>query len=122
MADEIVQLDKCLECGSDIRENTQFCYNCGKSLVIETVPDPVVEATANEESVNDEIGQPPVSEGAEKRATAALERKRSRQGQRRPTKFVWVEPGQTANLVYILVCLIVFILAAVLVFLTTILK
>ena len=118
MAEEIEIQEKCLECGSDIRDNTQFCYNCGKSLVIETVPDTVINESNSEELVQSPI----VDDAAEKRASAALERKRSRQGQRRPTKIVWEEPGAAANRLYLLVCILIFIVAAALVFVTTILK
>ena len=118
MPDEIQIQEKCLECGSDIRDNTQFCYNCGKSLVLETAPDPIVEETLDEKLV-----QPPsATDSAEKRASAALERKRSRQGQRRPTKIVWEEPGEQANRLYLLFCLLVFVAAAALVVLTTVVK
>lgn len=86
--------------------------------MIETASEP--EFPENEAS---DIEQPPLSnDRAEKRATAALERKRSRQGQRRPTKVVWEEPSNVANRLYLLFCLLVFVVAAALVFVTTILK
>lgn len=33
MAKTLVEKEICKECGADVRPNTAFCYNCGKSVV-----------------------------------------------------------------------------------------
>jgi hypothetical protein len=35
MAETLVEKRVCKECGADVRPNTAFCYNCGKSISFE---------------------------------------------------------------------------------------
>jgi hypothetical protein len=37
MAETLVENQVCNACGVDVRENALFCYNCGSSVVLETV-------------------------------------------------------------------------------------
>lgn len=120
MAEAVLEKAVCMSCGSDVRDGTYYCYACGKAVVTE--PD---EPTVLEDSNNAPIADDLVTSNARKSgklATAAAERKRSRVGQRKPKQVVWEEPGAASNRVFILFCLLIFIFAGIVVFLTVFLK
>ncbi|MBL8181409.1 MAG: hypothetical protein JNL64_07315 [Blastocatellia bacterium] len=131
MAEALSTLERCAECDADVREGTQFCYNCGKSVLVpqpdpeevkvdsealETVPetDEIVSADDTKDLEN--------ADKAARRASAALERKRSRVSSKRQTKVVWEAPGPSADRVYLLICILLFVIAVAVVALTTFLK
>src|SRR5262245_38888795 len=99
MAETIVDKPTCKNCGADVRENTQFCYNCGKSIdgsaetePEENVPPTVQEVEANTKAALDDLAakfkvdEPPEEK---KLARAAEERKRARVERRRPREYRW---------------------------------
>lgn len=128
MAEAVLEKAICKSCGVDVREGTQFCYNCGKP-VANTIGrvhlDDTVEEKINDkgsssgDSVTVEIVK---DDKAERLAAAATERKRSRVGQRKPKRVVWEVPGQTSNRIFILVCVLIAVMAASIVFLMLFVK
>lgn len=120
MAEAILEKAVCFTCGADVREGTQFCYNCGK---------PITNGLASTESDNFDKDQNKVdiseprsernekNDKADKLVAAASERKRSRVGQRKPKKVVWEEPGSMSNRIFVLVCVLIAVIAASIVFL-----
>ena len=58
MAETLVEKEICKECGVDVRPNTAFCYNCGKSVVVE---DP--ETNREDEASDAWFGETLISEG-----------------------------------------------------------
>lgn len=120
MAEAILEKAVCFSCGADVREGTQFCYNCGK---------PITNGLALNESdsFDTDLEKVDISElrseknekddKADKLAAAASERKRSRVGQRKPKKVVWEEPEPMSNRIFVLVCILIAVIAALIVFL-----
>ncbi|HMT09443.1 MAG TPA: zinc ribbon domain-containing protein [Pyrinomonadaceae bacterium] len=124
MVDEVLTMERCAECDAEVREGTQFCYNCGKSVLLPE-SEPVTEDIVLDEQAPEKPDDTAELENADKaarRASAALERKRSRVSSKRQTKVVWVEPGPAADRVYLLVCILLFVIAVAVVALTTFLK
>ena len=120
MAETVLEKNAvCVECGSEVREGTQFCYACGKPVATETSDEAVVGA---EETVAATENTDSKAEKSEKLASAAAERKRSRSGQRKPKQVVWEEPGAASNRLFMLLCVLIFVLAAGVVFLTVFIK
>ncbi len=124
MADDQKLLEKCAECGVDVREGTAFCYNCGKSVVEEIKDDPVAEQDAVPEADEtvDENAKLDEADSSARRASAALERKRSRVGTKKKTKVVWETPGPSADRIYFLLSVLLFVIALAVVAFTTFLK
>ncbi len=117
MAQAILDKEICKSCGADVRDGTQYCYACGKSVIAESEAEKLVRGVSDSlplEESSDNKGK--------KLATAASERKRSRGGQRKPKQIVWEEPGTGSNRIYILVCVLIFIIAGAVVFLTVFMK
>ena len=119
MAKAIIEKLECISCGADVRDGTQFCYACGKPVAHETVVNSEIDAgdlstdsTAVAETI--EIK----TERTERLATAAAERRKLRTRQRKPKQLVWEEPGESSNRVFVLVCLLIFLFAALIVFFT----
>lgn len=131
MANAALTMEKCAECEAEVREGTQFCYNCGTSVLIQQ-PDseeaeteseaPETEPEAAETEAADYTKELENADKAARRASAALERKRSRVSSKRQTKVVWEAPGPSADRVYLLVCVLLFVIAVAIVALTTFLK
>jgi len=38
MAETLVEKDICASCGSTVRQDSSFCYNCGESIIPEPLP------------------------------------------------------------------------------------
>lgn len=122
MIETVPEKALCASCGVDVREGTQFCYNCGKPVtngILEKVNN-LEKVDVTNESISDKNQKP--SEKAEKLATAAAERKKSRIGQRKPKKVVWEEPSQLSNSLFVLFCLLIAVISAGLVFLMVFVK
>ena len=120
MAESVLEKNAvCVECGSEVREGTQFCYACGKPVATESSDEAVIEA---EETVAATENNDSMTERSEKLASAAARRKKSRSGQRKPKRVVWEEPGESANRLFMLLCLLIFVIAVGVVFLTVFIK
>lgn len=123
MADDVKLLEKCAECGVDVREGTVFCYNCGKSVVAEAeVPQSETEPEIQPEETADDTAKLEEADSSARRASAAIERKRSRVGSKKKTKVVWEAPGPAADRIYLLLCVLLFVIAFAIVALTTFIR
>ncbi len=125
MAEAVLEKAICASCGVDVREGTQFCYNCGKpvpnGLDSTAAPtDPSGNADPGPNVIVDDKNE--TNDKAEKLAAAATERKRSRVGQRKPKKVIWEEPSAASNRIFVLVCLLITVIAGALVFLMVFMK
>ena len=123
MAQEVLDKAVCVSCGADVREGTTFCYACGKLVAKATeVKDKGDEPVRKPVEKIEENPAEPESDKSEKLANAAAERKKSRLGQRKPKKILWEEPGATSNKVFMLVCVLIAVVSAGLVFLMVFVK
>ena len=128
MVEAVLEKAVCAACGVDVRDGTQFCFNCGKPVSNGVVPAAanVDEAVLSDELVSElspgSAEDAEKDEKAEKLAVAAAERKKSRLGQRKPKKVVWEEPSPASNRIFILVSLLITVVAAALVFLMVFVK
>ena len=120
MVEAVAEKPVCAKCGSDVREGTTFCYNCGspvgvpadepidhdKTLVMEP------KAEAPEQSSENSL------DGGDRVKKAAKERKKARVTSRQPVEYRW-EP--VSDLSYpliwaVIVTLIVALAAGLMVF------
>lgn len=117
----------CAHCGVDVRENTQFCYNCGKPVTAEaiesaaeTVP---TDAAGDETELEKTLGvdsEPDSS--SDKLAVAAANRRKARVTHRKPVEMVWEPADEGAYGVFVLITLIIALIAAAIVFIAVYLK
>ena len=125
MADEVLMLEKCASCGVDVRDGTSFCYNCGKSVVAEDLETGENVPSENRDIVDevpDDVEKLAEADRSARRASAAMERKRSRVGTKRQTKVVWVAPTPSADRLYLLLCILLFVVAVAVVAITTFIR
>lgn len=117
----------CESCGADVRENTNFCYNCGKSFAAAEIHEtngsiPIPMPDGGKAALED-LAKRMASEEAEndRLAKAALERKKARVVPKKEKEVAWqqVEPS-SARLFAISV--IIFLLVATIVFFAVYLK
>ena len=107
MTETISEKDLCISCGADVREGTHYCYNCGKPVrapIEDNVRDADIDA-AYETSV-------PTASDPNRVRAAADKRKQSRLAKLQASEYEWKAPGETLNRIYILFCLLVFVLSA----------
>ena len=130
MAETTLEKAVCLSCGADVRDDTTFCYNCGKPL--ERASTTIAEASRNgtteevpiekpDTDLSKELERMRVEEETNSRdrlAMAAAKRKRARTSQRKPRQMVWVSAEESSNIVYILVTIVITATAAGVVLLT----
>lgn len=109
----IVEKENCAACGVEVRENTQFCYNCGAPVnasgaacVVESADELSPESKAALDDLSEKLSS---GSDAEKMAKAASERKQARVSRKRSAEFRWdhdnSEGGRFAILVSILIAL-----------------
>jgi hypothetical protein len=136
MAETALEKATCVFCGAVAREDTAFCYNCGKP--IDSERDGILNGASKNGSLPEEtpIQKPgsdltkdleTVSEGEQLSsqdplAVAAAKRKRARLSQRKPKQVVWISTEESSNLVYILVTLLITAIAAGVVLIAVYLK
>ena len=126
MAEAILEKEVCANCGVEVRPDTQFCYNCGKSVMAQSS-----DGAAKVDSVSPEenesladlekalaASRPVLDDSKSKLETAAAERRRARVGHRKPLEIVWDRPGTDANRIYLLVVLLIFVFVVATVFVT----
>jgi hypothetical protein len=129
----------CAHCGAAVRENTTFCYNCGKRLAPESDVVPSVEIdAANDADLNDESDkafppsaaeikpEKPLSESikvpkAEEEgiSRAAEERKKARTKKRKVKEYRW-QPESGRNELWLLIASVVILALAVVIVLMTV--
>jgi hypothetical protein len=111
MAETIIDKSECSICGADVRENTQFCYNCGKSINDDAAvqPDGATKAEVIEDRAKDALDDLAAklrldeAQSEDKLARAAEERKKARVERRRTKEYRWepVEAGSAIRLVLV---------------------
>ncbi len=125
MPEAIVKNATCSNCGVDVRENTQFCYNCGSSVEVTLPVESPITAESNGLRAANETNSKDALDDLAKRlkeeeltsdklAKAAARRRKAREGQRKtgPKQVVW-EPVDdlSAGLIILLAIMIVAITA-----------
>ena len=125
-----MEKEKCQSCGADVREDTLFCYNCGKSVAAEPTSSDEREIETNgsnsdaiagaDSDADKELARlfridelPP----EDKLASAAAERRKARSSQRRRREIVWESGDESSNRLYVLITLLITVIAAAIVFL-----
>jgi hypothetical protein len=113
----------CGTCGVNVRPDTQFCYNCGKSLEGELGDGERALAPEASKSLADleralAESRPVAVPSRSKREAAAAERRRARSSLRKPVEIAWGPPELGRDLVYPIAALVIFILVLVTVYLT----
>lgn len=104
-----VETPICDICGAEVREGSEFCYNCGGSLgkVVSDEPGPEAIAPAAAESKN--------NGAAAARAKERRGARRRRAANREPIEVVW-EPNEGVSGLYIAAGLVFLVVAATLLF------
>lgn len=102
-----VEIEKatCPTCDAPVRENTQYCYNCGSKTEIAALPETNGAATVddNSKAALDDLADK-LSHGSETEvelANAATERKKARVMHRKRNEFAW-EPSDDSSILAIL--------------------
>lgn len=119
MARAILEKAVCEKCGVNIRENTQFCYNCGSSVVARPVEDSNgsrVDAET-QAALNDLAEKFKIDEVTDdKMAKAAAERKKARIIPRKTKEFVWEPKDEASGRLVFMIALVITVIAMVIVF------
>ncbi|MEP6944425.1 MAG: zinc ribbon domain-containing protein [Acidobacteriota bacterium] len=120
MAEPKLEREVCVNCGAEVRPDTQFCYSCGKSVSkkdaarAEVVP-AQTESSESLAALERALAVSRTEDAVKtKLDTAAVERKRARSGNRKPLEIVWEPLGP--SIVYFIAVAVLFILAAIVVF------
>ncbi|CAN5536538.1 hypothetical protein BH10ACI3_BH10ACI3_01870 [soil metagenome] len=112
-----IEKETCSKCEMPVRENTQFCYNCGSRVTnSENGSEPVVNVAAQAALDDLAVKLKGESDSDEKLAKAAAERKKARVGQRKSKEFVWQPKDDVSSGFVMLVAVVITILAAAIVF------
>ena len=123
MAELVAQKPVCEKCGSDVREGTTYCYNCGAPVAtgIEEAIDPaktlVTESDGHETVAVESTPDRPTA-SKERFKNAAKERKKARVISRKPVEYRW-EPADDLRypLIWaVIVTLVVAVIAGLMVF------
>ena len=132
MSGTTVEKETCAKCGVDVRENTQFCYNCGaenapeeKAIPAPTDAVPKAALDSNAKAALDDLAAKLKSdepEKSEKLAKAADRRKKARVDKRKVRTYRW-EPAPPSSVTYVMVsALLVAFVAGVVVVVTVFVK
>lgn len=113
---ETIKIEKatCATCDADVRENTQFCYNCGSKLDLDTSLETngaVSTSDDNTKAALDDLADK-LSHGSEsddELATAAAERKKSRVTHRKRLEYKWEPREDSAILPVIFAAFVAFV-------------
>lgn len=115
MAETAVEIAVCEACGADVRDESIFCYNCGKRVVTEISDSKPVEANPlAADSLRDAapIVQSPNDTRPPLRSAASL-RKQRRASNRQPVEVSW-EPATRSPAAYIITTIVLATFALVL--------
>ncbi len=115
MAKATLEKEACVNCGADIRPDTQFCYSCGKDLFPSATADGGEAEPVEQDEVLADLekalaaSRTAPGDSKAKIDAAASERRRSRIGQRKPLEIVW-EPSSEISWVYLVSVGVIFVL------------
>lgn len=124
MAETTLEKATCENCGADVRENTQFCYNCGKNFdaaaTVTNGTEPAVMSDETRTALDDLAAKFKIDEtgSGEKLALAAAERKKARVAPKKPKEVVWEVDNTRSSLFIFCVSLLIFVIVATVVFVT----
>lgn len=124
MAEATLEKATCENCGADVRENTQFCYNCGRKFAVaETITNGTEPAVMSDEArtaLDDLAARFKIDETASenKLALAAAERKKARVAPKKPKEVIWEVDETRSGVFMFCLSLFIFTLVAVVVFIT----
>ena len=124
MAEATLEKATCENCGADVRENTVFCYNCGKKFA-----EAANDVNGAETAVMSEEAQTALddlaarfkiddAESEDKLALAAAERKKARVAPKKPKEVIWEVEDNRTGMFFFIVSLVIFVLVAAVVFIT----
>ncbi|MEO6050891.1 MAG: zinc ribbon domain-containing protein [Pyrinomonadaceae bacterium] len=119
MAEATLEKTVCEKCGVNIRENTQFCYNCGSSVGARLVEDSnASQVDAETQAALADLAEKfKIDEDADdKMAKAAAERKKARVIPRKTKEFVWESKDEASGRLVFLIALLITVTAAAIVF------
>jgi len=85
MPETVLTTEACNACGSEVRDESLFCYNCGERVRSD---EPLAEANAPIEKIEMPGSRPPL------RSAASL-RKQRRAYNRQPVEITWEQPNRT---------------------------
>lgn len=122
----------CGKCGVDVRPDTQFCYNCGKSVAFanggtaDNFADDSGERAAVDDSNQSLIDLekalsadfPPSYDARARLESAAAERRRARRGVKKQPEIVWEPMPAESTRLYLLLALLIFSVTFAIVFFT----
>ena len=113
----------CKECGSDVREGSLFCYNCGKAVVLETETSDDNKQTDDLKKLEDAAVAAEVSTSyaSPKKMRSAMDIARRRATSRAPVKVEWTPRDDSANM-FVIISIVIVALALVLVILALYLR
>lgn len=122
MAETVVENRVCANCGVDVREGADFCYNCGKAVSPEAISQvsgeieihhsnggatrPLTKQIASKDSA---------PEPGRKLQSAAAIRRRSKSYISKPVEIEWVEP-ERASATFVTATIVLTVLAILLLF------
>ena len=125
MAEAIIEKQICEKCGVDVRDNTQFCYNCGSSVSVpqptnevETgeTADPAAVSGETQAALDDLAARLKIEEPTEEKlARAADERKKARVERRKPKDYTWVPMEETSTIRLLATAILIAVLVGVVV-------
>ncbi len=113
MVKDPVERDTCSNCGVDVRENTQFCYNCGSpvdasGIAVAAGPQDVNRSDAETKAALDELAEKLSNiDESDKLAKAAAERKQARVSRKKTKEFVWEENSNNSGTLIVLISLLI---------------
>lgn len=122
MAVEALTREICDSCGVAVRENTAFCYNCGKRLV-----EPAAEINGDHSAgisdegkaaLDDLAARLKVDENADRIKNATAERKKARVAPRKAAEEIWIADETRSGLMLFVISLVIFLLVMTIVFFT----
>jgi hypothetical protein len=104
MSNTTVEKEVCEQCGVDVRDNTQFCYNCGAVRTAEMPSNGSAADTETQAALDDLSAKFKIDEASDdqKLAQAADQRRKARVVRRKQTQFVW-EPADEMSATWILI-------------------
>ena len=114
-----VQEAVCDICGAEVREGSQFCYNCGGSVsILESIaPDPIPAPSEPIVKPDEKPTNGNATYDPSKRRSERIEKRKVRAANRQPVEVVWQPregmswPFVIGSLVFVLIAIVV-ILAA----------
>jgi len=136
MALTLVKNKVCNACGSDVRPNSLFCYNCGGAIVVKDSEENISKEKEPEEKEADkdlidnniiiapepEKPETAVVEEEPKLKSAAGLRRKPKSIQKKTIEVVWEEHENAPNVWFLAVAIVLVILVATILFLAMYLK